>query len=405
MLWFSSVETPSYVLFHYLADTPLCEAVRTGFDRRWRQLSDLPVFPCSPDVNRAAAENPACRGVAGFLASTAFHEATASARCPVVNYSSRAAACPHALNVFTDDAEIARQATEAFLAKGYSRFAYVGVAGHGYSGFRGEAFRTWLGKKGHRVLMCEWDETLAENPVAFHARRRGMLRDWIARLGTPAAVFTANDLAALDVLRFLREDLPETLPLLAVAGVDDSPQAAAHGLSSVAPDFVALGETVAETLHAAVEGDAWTPGTVRRVPGARWIERASTGGLATTDGLVMQLLREIHDEIAAGGAPKVGQLADRHGVTRRTLLNRFRAATGRTLRDYVLGERLKRAAAKLTGSGETVAEIAYACGFGKQGDLSEQFKRAYGVSPSEYRERHEADMETVLPTRTKLSAR
>ncbi len=404
MLWFSSVETPSYVLFHYLADTPLCEAVRTGFDRRWRQLSDLPVFPCSPDVNRAAAENPACRGVAGFLASTAFHEATASARCPVVNYSSRAAACPHALNVFTDDAEIARQATEAFLAKGYSRFAYVGVAGHGYSGFRGEAFRTWLGKKGHRVLMCEWDETLAENPVAFHARRRGMLRDWIARLGTPAAVFTANDLAALDVLRFLREDLPETLPLLAVAGVDDSPQAAAHGLSSVAPDFVALGETVAETLHAAVEGDAWTPGTVRRVPGARWIERASTGGLATTDGLVMQLLREIHDEIAAGGAPKVGQLADRHGVTRRTLLNRFRAATGRTLRDYVLGERLKRAAAKLVGSGETIAEIAFACGFGKQGDLSEHFKRTYGVSPSEFRDRHRAGMGTGTGTPEKSTA-
>lgn len=395
----TDVKTPPYVLFHYLSDTPLCTAVRAGFERRWRALSELPVFACSLDINRAAAENPACRGWAGFLASEALRreaEATSGGR-PVVNYSNHSGACPHTLNVFTDDEEIARKAADAFLAKGYTRFAYVGLAGHGYSGSRGEAFRDYLATKGHAVLMCAWDDLLTENPVAFFARRCRMLREWIDRLGTPAAVLAANDHTALDVLRFLREDLPEKLPLLAVAGVDDSPQASANSLSSVAPDFGALGATVADTLHAALEDGAWTPGAVRRVPGARWVERSSTGGFVSSDGLVMQLVREIHAEITAGGAPKVEQLAERHGVTRRTLLNRFRAATGCTLRDYVLAERLKRAAGMLAGFDQNIAEIAFACGFGKQGDLSERFKQAYGVSPSEYRDRHRTGSEHGAP--------
>ena len=64
--------------------------------------------------------------------------------------------------------------------------------------------------------------------------------------------------------------------------------------------------------------------------------------------------------------------------------NCFRAATGRTLRDYVEEQRIKHAIRLLVGTERTLSEIAYECGFSSQAYFSYAFKRRMKTTPRDY---------------------
>ena len=64
--------------------------------------------------------------------------------------------------------------------------------------------------------------------------------------------------------------------------------------------------------------------------------------------------------------------------------NCFKTATGKTLRNYVEEQRIKKAANMLVTTDRTLAEIAYECGFSSQSYFSYSFKRKMGMTPREY---------------------
>jgi AraC-like DNA-binding protein len=63
----------------------------------------------------------------------------------------------------------------------------------------------------------------------------------------------------------------------------------------------------------------------------------------------------------------------------------FRRAFGETPHRYLLTRRLERAAALLRNTDRSVTEICLAVGLTSLGSFSTSFRRAYGVSPIEYR--------------------
>jgi two-component system response regulator YesN len=65
----------------------------------------------------------------------------------------------------------------------------------------------------------------------------------------------------------------------------------------------------------------------------------------------------------------------------------FRKETGVSLSDFILQERMKKAAALLTGTDEAVSQIAVNLGFGNFSYFARMFKRVYGVTPHEFRKR------------------
>ena len=67
--------------------------------------------------------------------------------------------------------------------------------------------------------------------------------------------------------------------------------------------------------------------------------------------------------------------------------NMFKTSTGKTLHTYVEDERIKRAAVLLVTTNDTLAKIAYECGFSSQSYFSYAFKRRMGVPPRRYSER------------------
>jgi AraC family transcriptional regulator len=66
-------------------------------------------------------------------------------------------------------------------------------------------------------------------------------------------------------------------------------------------------------------------------------------------------------------------------------LRSFRAASGLTPYQYVLEQRLRRAATLLRSGDVPIATLAGRCGFGNPSHFSVKFRARFGVSPSRYR--------------------
>lgn len=84
----------------------------------------------------------------------------------------------------------------------------------------------------------------------------------------------------------------------------------------------------------------------------------------------------------------VAELADVACLSRHHFTRSFKAAFGATPSEYVANRRLSYGK-KLLGSGElSLDEIAFRCRFSSQAAFSRAFRREVGVSPGEFRRRH-----------------
>lgn len=91
-----------------------------------------------------------------------------------------------------------------------------------------------------------------------------------------------------------------------------------------------------------------------------------------------------HVEMYYAGPIPLEDLAEVAGCSKFELCRRFRAATGRTLVDYMNYVRLRRAEQMLE-DGERVTDIAFACGFSSVQYFNKVFRRYNGCTPGKYR--------------------
>ena len=64
--------------------------------------------------------------------------------------------------------------------------------------------------------------------------------------------------------------------------------------------------------------------------------------------------------------------------------NTFKTAVGKTLRDYIEEQRIKKATNLLLTTNYSLTQIAYECGFSSQSYFSYVFKRRMKKTPREY---------------------
>ncbi|MEM9073240.1 MAG: helix-turn-helix transcriptional regulator [Myxococcota bacterium] len=84
--------------------------------------------------------------------------------------------------------------------------------------------------------------------------------------------------------------------------------------------------------------------------------------------------------------PSVPELARQVGVSRASLVRRFRAAVGESPSRYLTGLRLREAARRLLVTDDGLAAIAADAGYSSEFAFSRAFKRRYGVAPGRYRQ-------------------
>jgi AraC family transcriptional activator FtrA len=103
-------------------------------------------------------------------------------------------------------------------------------------------------------------------------------------------------------------------------------------------------------------------------------------------------------------AHTVELLADEAGMSVRTFVRRFKAATGLSPGAWLLAERLAYAQTLLECAEPPIDDIAAACGFGSTATLRHHFRERLGTTPSAYRARF-VRLGTDYPAESSAGAR
>lgn len=86
-------------------------------------------------------------------------------------------------------------------------------------------------------------------------------------------------------------------------------------------------------------------------------------------------------------AVTVSNFADASGLTQRTFLRRFKAATGMTPKDYLLHYIMNESKHDMATTCKPIAQLAWEAGYSELGAFRRAFKRVTGLSPTDYRRR------------------
>lgn len=103
------------------------------------------------------------------------------------------------------------------------------------------------------------------------------------------------------------------------------------------------------------------------------------------DVAVLQVQQSLHDTL--GRTTSLPQLAAAANLEPRTLMRRFRHATGMTTTEYIQRLRVNKAQHLLQFSRHAVEQIAWEVGYQDVGAFRKVFQKRVGLSPGEYRER------------------
>jgi AraC-like DNA-binding protein len=114
--------------------------------------------------------------------------------------------------------------------------------------------------------------------------------------------------------------------------------------------------------------------------------RPQTADILSTSPRLLPVLRFIRTHLARSIA--VSDLAHAAGLSPSRLHAAFRECLSRSPMAYVKQVRLSEARRRLSATDESMGEIAAATGFANQFHFSREFRRAFGMTPTQYRATH-----------------
>ena len=271
-----------------------------------------------------------------------------------------------------DDISVGRIGARHLKGKGkFSTFAFVPLERKCFwSTFRNRGF--WL-------ELTKWGIT----PRIFR-RGRESLGEWIAGLPKPAAIMTASDCEALNIMETCRNNGIKVPEQVAVLGVDNDSfycSASRPQLSSVHPNHVEMGRRAAAELDRLMRN--LPPRRNILIPPIGLVERESTKTIPPAGHLIKEALSYISSHYKEGITVK--SVAQHLGISEALLRLRFRTIHGKSVRDIILDTRLNAAQSMLKDTKKSIMQIAEECGFASPCRLSHFLTQRTGLSPRKWR--------------------
>ena len=212
------------------------------------------------------------------------------------------------------------------------------------------------------------------------------IAEWLKGLPKPAAVMADYDLRASQVLEaahLANISVPEQLSVLGVDNDELLCDFTDPPLSSVAPDFVHVGELAARTLEKLMNGRYKHRTILEHSDSKRIVERESTAHIAPSVQLAERALDYIRRNALSGISSH--DVVSYLGVSRRLADRRFREVTGQSILEVILAQRLEAVQRKLLTTQMTIRAITSACGFRSENYAKNLFQKRFGVSMKAFR--------------------
>lgn len=290
--------------------------------------------------------------------------------------------------VVSDSVQIGRTVARHVYACGYRSFLCVGKRGSPWEKERFDAFEGELAKFNCRAERLAMPFTSAE------------LLEALAALPRRTAVFAADDNVAIDVLNVARRhglDVPRRFGVMGVSNLAIQCDNSHPPLTSLDQNFAHGGYLAAQRLKTLLRG-----GIVPKIsfyPPGKVHERSSLPPVQAQHSLAVDLATtfiernvrkpiEVPDVVAAAG------------VSRRTLENLFRSELSASVAETIRNARLDHLAAQVARSRAPLADICLACGWPHAAHAMRLFKRRFGTTMGEWREKR-----VPVPCRTTISTR
>lgn len=284
---------------------------------------------------------------------------------PVVDLT---VACPNVRvpRVVSDHAEIGRMAARHFRERGFDNLVWFSSGWSNVHALRYRGFREGAG----RPAPTKWTA-----------------KDLSARIVSspkPVGVLAFDDVDAARVLaacRTVRIRVPEDVSVLGIGNDPFLCENQSTPISSVDQNLTEAAYRGAAALQRLMTG--LTAPKAEIVPPTGVTSRASTDTLAHHDPTVRKVLLFIHRNISRpfGAA----QIADAISIPRARLDRSFAAATGHSVGDEILRQRMMRVMRLLSDETIPIARIAAVCGFCNPGYLTNVFRRETGLTPKAWR--------------------
>lgn len=369
-------------------------ALLRGVYRFTRHRSDWELLrgldPARDDIAAAVRE---ADGVIAFIDREGVLGALAEGRIPVVNVANT---FPQerlpGVSVLNDDEAIGRMAATYFLERGYRSFAYVGVLEKQFSEDREAGFRKALAAYDPLMTCGRYMRpALAASRPDFYRADTG-LRQFLAKLPAPTAVFTAADTISLNVLteaQRLEKRVPEELAILGVNNDELLCESINPPLSSVQIAGEQIGYQAAQTLADLFSGKGkGRGGGPLRLPPLGVVTRPSTDTLAVSDAVVAAAMRFIRERVEQ--PTTVDDVLDHLTVSRKSLERKFARHLGRTPLEEIRAVHIAHVQSLLAHTDLPMAEVARRGGFARPEHMATVFRAETGQTPTAYRRQFRA---------------
>jgi LacI family transcriptional regulator len=281
-----------------------------------------------------------------------------------------------------------RMAAEYLLSEGFKQFAYCGplhrlVCPDEFAG----AFCSTLKKSKyacHKYPAPGGDQ----QSIAWNTHLASLV-EWLQELPRPVAVLAwsaARGRQVTEACHYAGIRVPDDVAVLGGDYDELMSHISSPPLSTIDQPAEQIGYEAARLLDGMMHGKKARKRPLL-FPPTRIVVRHSTDILAIDDEMVRDALRLIRERAADG--VRVSEVVRELAVARRALEQRFVRLVGRTPAAEIRRVRIEEAKRLLVDSDRSIADIGRASGFGHQDLFSRVFRRGVGLTPSQFRKRHQ----------------
>jgi len=291
-------------------------------------------------------------------------------------------------------------AADHFAERGFQHLAYVG----NYPGEFGWFYDFLERAKGlgcnARLLRVK----PSPNSTPANERLRNkkqQIADWLDAMPKPLGVFTYNDRNAVTIFATAQEmglAIPEAVSLLGLGNDPTTCPFFPVPLSSIDMDEEHWGRQAVILLEKLVDGEP-APQEPVLIPPKGVVERQSTNLLAVPDPVVGRALRFIWDHYQE--QLSVDDVAAAAAVAKSTICRKFQICLGRGVNAELRRKRLEHCTRLLRSTSMTVEDIAMASGFLSKAYLFRAFRKAFGMTPGEFRDQESVPLVEYASSRAR----